>query len=451
MIQSATLKQLSIILPNTNKALSQVLNDLGTKKTATLTQSKDLKSIINTLFKESAQNTTQDKALLELVKNNPTLKNLGSVSQDVKELLKLIKTPQAPDTKQLQQATVPNKNEPSLQIQQNVKQNTTQQKHLPLVKILESFLTNVKDIQQSDVKTKIQNSGVFLESTLKNAKLPLENLKTTLTQLSKSLDTTQLPQLKELNTQIKNILSSDLFKNTNTQDIKLITKLTQEIKKPMESIQKILDSSFDKALSPKDTVFTKEFKIVFDKVQLLNKPQELQNATQTKEQLSHDLKATLLKSHEEISKSNHPQKQEVLKAIDKLTLQIDYHQLVSHLSNSSSLYIPYAWEQLEDGNITLKSAKNKKFFCDIELQLKDYGELKLRLGMFEQNQLSINIDTKNEEFRTLLKQNIGSLKEQLFSVGIHPQNINFIEEKTTPTDAYNAYGKNLEMGFEVKA
>ena len=439
MIQSATLKQLSIILPNTNKALSQVLNDLGTKETATLTQAKDLKSIINTLFKESSQNKTQDKALLELVKNNPTLKNLGSVSQDVKELLKLIKTPQAPDTKQLQQTTVPNKNEPSVQ------------KQSPLVKTLENFLSNIKDIQQSDVKSKIQNSGVFLESTLKNTKPALENLKNTLTQLSKNLDSTQLPQLKELNTQIKNILSSDLFKNTNTQDIKLLTNLTQEIKKPMQSIQKTLDSSFDKALSPKDTLFTKEFKAVFDKVQLLNKPQELQNATQTKEQLSHDLKATLLKSHEEVTNSNNPQKQEILKAIDKLTLQIDYYQLVSHLSNSSSLYIPYAWDQLEDGNITLKSAKNKKFFCDIELQLKDYGELKLRLGMFEQNQLSINIDTKNEKFRALLKQNIGSLKEQLFSVGIHPQNIHFIEEKTTPTDAYNEYGKNLEMGFEVKA
>lgn len=421
MIQSATLKQLSIILPNTNKALSQVLDDLGTKETATLTQSKDLKSIINTLFKESSQNTTQDKALLELVKNNPTLKNLGNVSQDIKELLKLIKTP------------------------------PQEQKQTQLEKTLESVLSNVKDIQQSDVKTKIQNSGVFLESTLKNTKLPLENLKTTLTQLSKSLDTTQLPQLKELNTQIKSILSSDFFKNANTQDSKLLTNLTQEIKKPMESIQKTLDSSFDKALSPKDTVFTKEFKSVFDKVQLLNKPQELQNATQTKEQLSQDLKAILLKSHEEISNSNHPQKQEILKAIDKLTLQIDYHQLVSHLSNASSLYIPYAWDQLEDGNITLKSAKNKKFFCDIELQLKDYGELKLRLGMFEQNQLSINIDTKNEEFRALLKKNIASLKEQLFSVGIHPQNINFIEDKNTPTDAYNEYGKNLEMGFEVKA
>jgi hypothetical protein len=432
MIQSATLKQLSIILPNTNKALSQVLNDLGTKETTTLTQSKDLKSIINTLFKESSQNKTQDKALLELVKNNPTLKNLGNVSKDIKELLNLIKT------------------QKSLQTKTDSKQ-ATPQKQTDLEKTLESVLSNVKDIQQSDVKTKIQNSGIFLESTLKNTKPPLENLKNTLTQLSKSLDNTQLPQLKELNAQIKNILSSDFFKNTNTQDIKLLTDLTQEIKKPMQSIQKTLDSSFDKTLSPKDTVFTKEFKAVFDKVQLLNKPQELQNATQTKEQLSHDLKATLLKSHEEVTNSNNPQKQEILKAIDKLTLQIDYHQLVSHLSNSSSLYIPYTWDQLEDGSITLKSAKNKKFFCDIELQLKDYGELKLRLGMFEKNQLSINIDTKNEEFRALLKQNIGSLKEQLFSVGIYPQNIHFIEEKTTPTDAYNEYGKNLKMGFEVKA
>ena len=166
--------------------------------------------------------------------------------------------------------------------------------------------------------------------------------------------------------------------------------------------------------------------------------------------LSHDLKSILLKTHEEINASNHPNKQELLKHIDKLSLQIDYNQLVSHLSNATSLYIPYSWEALEDGNISVKKAKDDKFFTDIELQLKEYGSLKLRLGMFESNHLNINITAEDSEFKEILKSNLPTLRKQLHSAGIMTNEIRFLDDLKS-VNSYDTNLGELAVGFEVKA
>jgi flagellar hook-length control protein FliK len=273
----------------------------------TLTYAKDLSSLLDALLKQSqTEDTTQNKLLLQLLKNNPTLKNLSSANTTLKELIEILKQ---------------NKNP------------------LPLQNSLDKFLTNIQEINPKELQTKMQNSGVFLESNIKN---------------------------------------------TQNQ----------------------------------------------------------------KELFSSDIKAVLLKAHEEFSHSTQTNKQEILKHIDKLLLQIDYNQLVSHLSNASSLYIPYEWNALQDGSITLKKAQDDKFFCDIHLDLKNYGELDLRLALFHNNQLSININTKNEALKSLLQQNLPLLKKQLLHVNITPKEIRFINEKE------NIYEKqtddNLAMGFEVK-
>lgn len=307
-LNSATAKHLELILPNTNKALAEILKNASVQELQTLTQAKDLGSILDTLLKQSLNSdTTQDKLLLDLLKNNPTLKSLSNANITIKELIQ------------------------TLQQQKNP---------LPLEKTLENFLTNIKEINPKELKTKLQNSGVFLEANIKN----------------------------------------------------------------------------------------------------MQNPKELFNS---------DIKAVLLKAHDELSNSSQTNKQEILKHIDKLLLQIDYNQLVSHLSNASSLYIPYRWDALQDGNISIKKAKNDKFFCDIHLTLKIYGELDLRLALFENNQLSINIQTNNNKLKTLLQNNIQNLKKQLLHVNIIPYSIHFIDKEK------NNYEKDinddLKMGFEVKA
>ena len=154
MISLDVQKQLNIILPNTNKALKEVIKDATSKELLNLSQDKDLKSIMNSLLKQTRESSSSDKTLLNLLKNNPTLKNLGSISGNIKALLQSVQSDKNP---------------------------------LPIEKQLKSFLVNIKDLSEPILKEKIQNSGVFLESKLKNAKNPQVELKETLQTLTKEL------------------------------------------------------------------------------------------------------------------------------------------------------------------------------------------------------------------------------------------------------------------------
>ncbi len=312
-LNTAADKTLNIVLANTNRALREVLKDISPKDLQILTKSKDLGSLLASILKETPQNETQNQALIAQLKNNPTLKTLGSVTTTIKELQQILQKEKLPVTTKLQE-------------------------------VLSKAVENITHMDEKALKNKLENSGIFLESKLKPLNLSEKEL--------------------------KNIISNDL-------------------------------------------------------------------------------KAVVHKTTQELQNSSAPHKQEIMTKLDKLALQIDYYQLLSHLSNASALYIPYSFDALEDGNIKLKNTKNKKFFCDIQLQLKEYGELKLRLGLFEKNQLSINISCESSALKEKLQENIAELKKSLFDVGIHPKEIRFIDE--TKSAAPYETAEDLQLGFEVKA
>jgi len=177
---------------------------------------------------------------------------------------------------------------------------------------------------------------------------------------------------------------------------------------------------------------------------------QLKHSDNPKELFSNDLKALLSKTHEEFSNAaNSPKSQEILKHIDKLNLVIDYHQLVSHLSNAASFYLPYSWDALKEGEISIKQLKDKTSLCDIHLQLQEYGALELRLALFEKNQLSINITTESKKLKKIILENMQMLKKQLLNAAIIPKEIRFVQEQKTIYDA--TVCDDLAMGFEVKA
>ena len=180
MINISTSKHLDIVTPSTNKALARVLKDATPKELEIINTSKDLKSIMNTILKQS--NSSNEKALLQLVKNNPTLKNLGDVSTTLKDLLQTLKSEKNP---------------------------------LPIEKSLKNFLIDIKDIKGSELKHKLDNSGVFLESKLKDVKNPQLELKNTLNSLLKELQTTKEPTIKRVLLQIKELLKSPDLKSAS--------------------------------------------------------------------------------------------------------------------------------------------------------------------------------------------------------------------------------------------
>lgn len=309
MINFSLEKQLSIMLPNTNKALAEVLKSASSEQLNSLMKHKDLGSVLLSLFERSSQNTTQNATLLELLKNNPSLKDLANVNATLKTLQTLLSQEKNP---------------------------------LPLERVIQNLVSDITKMSDKELKEKLHNSGVFLESKIKT--------------------NAQAPQLREL--------------------------------------------------------------------------------------LSNDLKAALLKTQEQLSNATTQTAQEIHKQVERLLLQIDYFQLSSHLGSGSALYLPYSWDGLKEGNLTLKKGKEESYFCDIELHLKEYGELRLRLGLFSKNQLSINITTASSELKERIKAELKELKYGLLAIGITPQEIRFIDEKKEAQYADDT--GNLALGFEVK-
>ena len=118
MINLSLAKQLSIILPNTNKALAEVLKNASPKELEILTKGKDLNTVLSSLLQQNTKETKQDATLLNLLKNNPTLKELATLSAPFKDLHQT-----------LSQEKVP----------------------LPLVKVLKNFLSDIQNPAQLSV------------------------------------------------------------------------------------------------------------------------------------------------------------------------------------------------------------------------------------------------------------------------------------------------------------
>ena len=540
MINISDFKQLGIILPNTNKALERVLRDATHKELEAITQGKDLKTVLGNILKQSAATPDANKELLQVVKDNPTLKNLGDVSTSIKDLLTSLKSDKNP---------------------------------LPLEKVLENFLSNMKDVKNTPLKQKLDNSGIFLESKLKDVQNPQLELKNTLISLVKNLQNTTSPTSKVIANEAKVLLHSEVLKSLKTPSLeskvsnfesintandnpkaltqlssavdKLITSLkttlskadsihtpvltkaleqlhhklepkiltsenfklapikeslevistqlqksfTMESKSLMASLDKILEvlksvapspttskvslESFLEKNVPKmitnlteeiktliqkaDPIFHKDTTSILNKLESLNTSQKLHPQNNVKEIMTNDLKAVLLQAGEEVTKSNHPNQTEILKHIDKLSLQIDNYQLLSHLSNGTSLYLPYSWDMMEEGNIQMKKSDDDKFYCDIYLKLKEYGEINLKLTLYEKNQLNLHIYSSNEAFKNIIQENIPLLRSALIDTQITPREIRIHEPKTNAgfASAYkqvasSAYETEIRMGFEVK-
>jgi hypothetical protein len=169
--------------------------------------------------------------------------------------------------------------------------------------------------------------------------------------------------------------------------------------------------------------------------------------------MANDLKSNLLSLHEELTQSNDPNAPKLLEQTDKLLTQIDYHQLTSYLSASNSIYFPFAWDQLEEGSIAFKKTAGKKFYCEINLRLKEYGELNLMMGLYEGNQLELQAHTEKTELKTLIHENIASLRSLLIDAGLTPRAIRVFEMKETSSplnETYMTEESGSDLGFEVK-
>lgn len=487
MIHLSPEARLSIILPNTNKALSDAVKNATPEQLETLKEGKDIKSLLTSVFQDKTTASKSDQVLLDLLKNSTAFKTMGSFSDTLQSLVNDLKT--------------------SSELS-------------PKTAVLENFLKNVTILDANNLKSQIASSGVFMESKFAAALQKLPDLTQSLEQLKAVLSKMPQNDAKVIQTRITALLENPNLGNA-TLNLDNATQLTDGLKKISESLQKLLSKSdplysgevaalaqkldqssviqelkttlsqlygsllsssapdtndlldsIEKLLknlgnSPSEDIkafshqlqsainegdASKELASLLSKLSEFITPKELVTETFLQESMANDLKSNLLSLHEELISSNDPSSQKILEQTEKLLTQIDYHQLLSHLSSSNSIYFPFVWDQLQEGSLAFKKTADKKFYCEINLKLKEYGELNLMMGLYDENQLEIQAHTEKPELKALIHEHIADLRSLLIKSGLTPRSIRVFEMNETKTPLNESYtsAEGSDLGFEVK-
>lgn len=149
----------------------------------------------------------------------------------------------------------------------------------------------------------------------------------------------------------------------------------------------------------------------------------------SKYKFSDDFKANLLTLQEQFLNKNDTKSNDSLRAINNLLAQIELSQLGSIASNSNFVSIPFLWDMLEDGFIQMKQKDEDRFFCQINLNLKDFGKVELLLFLYDENRIDITVYAQREHFKNTIKDNLIKLKKALNSVGLIASNIKLLDLK----------------------
>jgi hypothetical protein len=258
----------------------------------------------------------------------------------------------------------------------------------------------------------------------------LPEIKTALSELYGTLLSSKAPQTNLLLDSIEKLL-----KNLNTASLEEV---------------KTFSTQLNATITENDV--SKELSAIKAKLGEFTDPKKLLTETVLKESMAEDLKSNLLSLHEELSQSSDPSAPKLLEQTDKLLTQIDYHQMLSHLSSSTSIYFPFAWDQLEGGSLAFKKSNEKKFYCEINLKLKEYGELNLMMGLYDETQLEIQAHTEKSSLKALIHENIAELRSLLIKAGLTPRVIRIVDKSETQTLLRESYdtAEGSDMGFEVK-
>ncbi len=333
-----------------------------------------------------------------------------------------------------------------------------------LLNELRSLGNKINDIQKPDQTQALIKSMQKEIESIDTKNFSKEEIKTLNSNIQKLILISKMKphELEALAQDQVRTFFTDMTQNlsqTKTNSIfDILEKILTSLKQPLVSFEKEKIpqdikswlNNFEKEVNKGDIVYSKSMKTALEKIELFSKPAHLLNNSLLQENLQKDMKVLLHTIERELSGSTG--NTEILKSVDKLLVQIDYYQLLSHLSNASYLYIPYAWDQLENGNLSFKKSKDGLSYCEIDLELCEYGKLNMMLQLFEDNQLNISIYTQKPELKELFKENMKSLRSALVGVNIMPRSIqlNDLEEDLKKINPYEGSAQLDELGFKAK-
>ncbi|MCT7601787.1 flagellar hook-length control protein FliK [Aliarcobacter butzleri] len=491
---SATFKELGNVSTNLSSLVDELSTDENLQKFKPVLENflKDVKNIDANALKEQIKNSG---IFLESKLSQTPNSKLENVLTQLQNLVKDINTPQAKQVNELIDKLLQNiktQTNTNIQITQN---QTATNEFTNNLKTLTSSLQNLNNSLNptqtqnlSNLANQLKsliNEGTLVESKIENS-TNLTDKTTNLANNSTLKDSINL-QTKELLTQIKN----DIIQNPNMIQNKNILPMIDNLLKmdnlfsKNDTIQNFLANSNSsgnlstftsnfasnlspllttlkdslESLNPNNTHLQNHLTKLVDKVEHI-----IQDLTTTPNgkldtKVSEDMKTVLLQMQDELASKTDPKSLEVAKQVDRLLTQIDLHQLTSLVSNSNYVYLPFFWEMLEDGSIEMKQKDEEKFFCQINLTLKDFGKVDLMLGLYDKNKLDLTIYAQREHFKTAIRENMQQLKIALNSVELIPVNVKLLDmkednkESSKPTQTYinNYNNQDLSSGIDIRA
>lgn len=461
--QTKELKSLLTNLQNLSNSLSsKELNSLSNLTNqlqnmiskGSLVESKIQNSSLETISKE--QITTQTKELVSQIKNilvqNPNL-NSKNLLNEIDNILNnkdlFAKNQNFIEPKNLLSNLV---NSPELKNISKTNSNISN-----IVLNLQNIVQDIENIETKtltlqNVASEKNNILAVLKENLNNLKTQLSNIPnvdlSNINQLISKLENTQnlfsKLDITNLNLQLSNPNSNSFVNNFTTN----LNSLVLSLKESISSLEPNKES-----LNFQNNVLKTVDKLETILKEIIQNPEILKNNKAT----DLDIKSILLQLSDELNSKNDVKSQDLLKNVDKLLTSIDYHQLNSLTSNSNYVYVPFFWEMLDEGTIKLKSTNEDKFYCQINLSLKDFGKVDLMLALYDKNRLDLTIQAQREHFKTKIQENLQKLKQALNSVDLIPVNIRImdlkeeIETKNIKENIYIQNSDNFDLGINIKA
>jgi flagellar hook-length control protein FliK len=230
---------------------------------------------------------------------------------------------------------------------------------------------------------------------------------------------------------IKNLPAFKSFQNFSTEIKELIKQLEielpkskqiEQLKSTLTDIKQVDAKVLEKGVA-KSGVFLESYLKNF--MQTSNKSMQ----ENIKAQIFDDIKTILtsFESSESVSDSIKIQ-------ANKMVTQIEYYQLLSYLNNSNFTYLPFDWNELEDGDIEFKKDDKDEHTCHINLSLKHYGKLKINIIYADGNFLSLGFFPEQSELKEKLQENLPLLRKMMKNIQMNLVNISIIENTQTKQD-----------------
>ena len=292
---------------------------------------------------------------------------------------------------------------------------------------MENFISNLSE-KVANLASEKLNQSVAFSSNHKELKAILENLKNDLKMLNNIGDEAGL--VKAFNE------VSDVSKEGSLQD-----KLQSAARRLAHSLSLAdPDASTAKSDLAESKALLKQLKLATNDINNIT----TKSQSEISKVLNQDVKSTLLNISEK------SQNAQTVNAANKMISQIGMHQMVSSLQGGIQTYMPYIWDGVEGGNVAFKQGKKDKFYAQIDLNFKKFGQINVMVGLVDKRYIDLSVATQTNEFKELILGNSSELKQAISKLGLIVSNFNI---KTLPKVKLNDRFKNfggLDVGFDKK-